>query len=131
MSRETFGRNRRQSLEVHPVIRQLGIATILWTVAAIWILFSHSYYGILLFGVVTFLVGIFVAVPWLLSRLGRRRRDTRAPTFKEWTDSEFDTASGPIDAREAAVLILLVPISIAVGMTAFGVLAFLSAKGVL
>src|SRR5262245_34889115 len=96
MSRETFGRNRRQSLEVHPVIRRLGIATILWTVAAIWILFSHSYYGILLFGVVTFLVGIFVAVPWLLSRLGRRRRDTRGPTFKEWTDSEFDTASGPI-----------------------------------
>ena len=131
MSRETFGRNRRRSLQVHPVIRRLGVATILWTVAAIWILFSHSYYGILLFGVVTFLVAIFVALPWLLSRLGRRRNDPAEPTFREWKDSDLDTASGPIDAREAAVLILLVPISIAVGMTAFGVLAFLSAKGVL
>ena len=54
MSRETFGRNRRQSLEVHPVVKRIGIGTVLWTVAAIWILFSHSYYGILLFGVVTF-----------------------------------------------------------------------------
>jgi hypothetical protein len=131
MSRETFGRNRRQSLDVHPVIKRLGIATVLWTVAAIWILFSHSYYGILLFGVVTFLVLIFLAVPWLLPRLGRRRDDTPGPTFREWADSDFDTASGPVDAREAAVLILLVPLSIAVGMTAFGVLAFLSAEGVL
>jgi hypothetical protein len=46
-------------------------------------------------------------------------------------DSDFDTASGPIDAREAAVLILLVPLSIAFGMTAFGVLALLSGAGAL
>lgn len=131
MSRETFGRNRRQSLEVHPVIKRIGIATVLWTVAAIWILFSHSYYGILLFGVVSFLTLIFLAVPWLLSRLGHGRNDARGPTFREWADSDFDTASGPIDAREAAVLILLIPVSIAVGMTAFGIVEFLTAKGVL
>jgi hypothetical protein len=118
-------------LEVHPVIKRIGIATVLWTVAAIWILFSHSYYGILLFGVVSFLTLIFLAVPWLLSRLGHGRNDARGPTFREWADSDFDTASGPIDAREAAVLILLIPVSIAVGMTAFGIVEFLTAKGVL
>jgi hypothetical protein len=130
MKHQTFGRNRRQSLDVHPVIKRLGLATILWTLAAIWILFSGSYYGVLIFGVVTLLVAIFVAVPWLLPRLGRPRDDTPGPSFREWKDSEFDTASGPIDAREAAVLILLVPLSIAVGMTAFGLLAFLT-KGVM
>ena len=130
MSHDTSRRNRRQSLDVHPVIRRLGIGTILWTVAAIWILFNHSYYGVLLFGVVTLLVAVFVAVPWLLFRLGRRD-DASEQTFREWMDSDFDTASGPVDAREAAVLILLVPLSIAVGMTAFGVLAVLSSAGVL
>lgn len=84
----------------------------------------------LLFGVVTFLVGVFVGLPWLLFRLGRNT-EPREPNFGSWLDGDFETASGPIDAREAAVLILLVPLSIAVGMTAFGVLAFLSAKGVL
>lgn len=130
MSHDTSRRNRRQSLDVHPVIRRLGIGTILWTVAAIWILFNHSYYGVLLFGVVTLLVAVFVAVPWLLFRLGRRD-DASEQTFREWMDSDFDTASGPVDAREAAVLILIVPLSIAVGMTAFGVLAVLSSAGVL
>jgi uncharacterized membrane protein YhiD involved in acid resistance len=115
---------------VHPVVRRLGIGAILWTVAAIWILFNHSYYGVLLFGVVTLLVVVFVAVPWLLFRLGRRD-DTSGPSFREWMDSDFDTASGPVNAREAAVLILLVPLSIALGMTAFGVLAYLSSVGVL
>jgi hypothetical protein len=66
-----------------------------------------------------------------LSRLGGRRDDNREPTFRDWKDSDLDTAGGPIDARDAAILILLVPVSIAVGMTAFGVLAFLSAEGVL
>ena len=130
MSHDTSRRNRRQSLDVHPVIRRLGIGTILWTVAAIWILFNHSYYGVLLFGVVTLLVAVFVAVPWLLFRLGRRD-DASEQSFRDWMDSDFDTASGPVDAREAAVLILLVPLSIAVGMTAFGVLAVLSSAGVL
>lgn len=132
MAHKTFGRNRRQSLDVHPVVKRAGIATILWTLAAIWILFNHSYYGVLIFGVITLLVAIFVAIPWLLLRLGRRQRDDAGgQTFRDWMDSDFDTASGPIDAREAAVLILLVPLSIALGMTAFGVLALLSGTGAL
>jgi hypothetical protein len=130
MSHDASRRNRRQSLYVHPVVRRFGIGTILWTVAAIWILFNHSYYGVLIFGVVTLLVMVFVAIPWLLFHLGRRD-DTSEPSFREWMDSDFDTASGPVDAREAAVLILVVPLSIALGMTAFGVLAYLSSVGVL
>ena len=130
MSHDVSRRNRRQSLDVHPVVRRLGIGTILWTVAAIWILFNHSYYGVLLFGVVTLLVAVFIAVPWLLFRLGRRD-DASEQSFREWMDSDFETASGPVDAREAAVLILLVPLSIALGMTAFGLLAYLSSVGVL
>jgi hypothetical protein len=131
MNRESFGTNRRRSARVHPVVTRVGIGTIAWTLGAIWILFSRSYYGVLLFGVVTFLVGTFVALPWLLFRFGHRKSDASETSFTNWLDGDFETASGPVDAREAAVLILLVPMSIAIGMTAFGVLALLSAKGVL
>ncbi|MGE0162933.1 MAG: hypothetical protein AB7S71_07320 [Dongiaceae bacterium] len=109
---------------------RLGIASIAWTLLAIWILFSRSYYGILLFGVVTFLVGMFVALPALLFRFGRDRIES-APRLRDWLDGQFETASGPIEAREAALLILIVPLSIAAGMTAFGLLALLAARGVL
>jgi hypothetical protein len=131
MDRVSFGTNRRRSTSVHPVVKRLGLGTIAWTLGAIWVLFSRSYYGVLLFGVVTFLVGLFVALPWVLFRFGRKSVDPAETSFRNWLDGDFETASGPVDAREAAVLILLVPLSIAVGMTAFGVLAFLSAKGVI
>jgi hypothetical protein len=131
MDRQSFGTNRRRSASVHPVVARLGIGTIVWTLGAIWVLFSRSYYGILLFGVVTFLVGVFVTLPWLLFRFGRNNAGPSVPTFRNWLDGDFETGNGPIDAREAAVLILLVPFSIAIGMTAFGILAFLSARGVL
>jgi hypothetical protein len=131
MDRERFGANRRRSAHLHPIVARLGIGTIVWTLLAIWILFSRSYYGILLFGVVTFLVGMFVALPALLFRFGRDAAESDAPRLRDWLDGEFETASGPIEAREAAILILLVPMSIAVGMTAFGLLALLAARGVL
>ncbi len=131
MDRETFRANRQRSSSLHPVVARLGIGSILWTLLAIWILFSRSYYGILLFGVVTFLVGMFVALPSLLFRFGRNRGEPGPPRLRDWLDGEFETASGPIEAREAAILILLVPMSIAVGMTAFGLLALLAARGVL
>ena len=66
MERETFGANRRRSSNLHPAVARLGVGTIVWTVVAIWILFSRSYYGILLFGVV---VG-FVALAMLQAIYG-------------------------------------------------------------
>jgi hypothetical protein len=130
MRYETLGSNRRRQTRVHPVVARLGLALILWTLAAIWILFAQSHGAVLVFGIVSFLMIVFVALPWLLFRLGRNGAP-RPDSFRDWMDSDFETESGPIDAREAAVLILLVPLSIALGMTAFGALALMSASGIL
>jgi len=128
MDREASGANRRRSLRLHPAVVRLGVGIVVWGVLAIWTLFSRSHHGVLLFGVVTFLVGIFVALPSLLVHIGRRGSEP-APRLRDWLDGDFDTASGPIDAREAALLILIVPLSIAAGLTTFGILAALAARG--
>jgi hypothetical protein len=44
---------------------------------------------------------------------------------------QLDTASGPVDARDAAIMILLIPMAVAVGMTALGLIEFLTAEGFL
>jgi hypothetical protein len=133
MDRERIGANRPAARSVHRAVVRLALGAMTWTVLAIWILFSHSYYGILLFGVVTFLVSMFVVLPWVLSRFNRRREPAAdsTQTFREWREGRFETGSGPVDARDAAIMILLIPMAVAVGFTAIGLLEFLTAEGVL
>jgi len=130
-NRESPRANRPLWLGVHPLIPRIALGLIVWSIAAVWVLFSHSYYALLLHGVVTFLVGAFVVVPWVLLRFGRKPDDPPAPKFRDWAHGRFDTASGPIDAREAAIMVLLLPMAVAVGITAFGLIEFLTITGVL
>ena len=130
VNRERHGANRPVWDHVHPAIRKIALGLIVWTLGAVWVLFSHSYYGPLLYGVVTLLVGLFVLLPIVLLRMGRRD-ESPSSSFANWLNGRFDTASGPIEAREAAVMILLIPMAVAVGMTALGLGEFLTAEGVL
>lgn len=118
-------------LFVHPVIPRIAIGLTVWSVAAVWVLFDHSYYALLLHGVVTFLVGAFIVLPWVLLRLSRKSNTPPSPKFGDWAHGKLDTASGPIDAREAAIMVLLLPVAVAIGITAFGVIEFLTITGVL
>jgi len=129
-NRERYGTNRPLWDHVHPFVRHIALALIAWTVVAVWVLFSHSYYGPLLFGVVTLLVAFFVLLPMILFRMGRQGAE-HSPTFGDWLHGQLDTASGPIDARDAAIMILLIPMAVAVGMTALGLIEFLTAEGFL
>lgn len=75
------------------------------------------------------MVGFFVLLPLILFRIGRQDGE-QAPVCREWMHGRLDTASGPVDARDAAVMILLVPMAVAVGMTALGLIEFLTAEGI-
>jgi hypothetical protein len=129
--RERFGANRPRWLHLHPMVGRLAVALIVWAVGAVWVLFG-SYEGPLLYGIVTFLVLTFVALPWTLLRFLRRKGEAAQPsTFKDWTGGRFDTASGSIEAGEAAIMILLVPLAVAIGVTGLGLVRILTVLGVL
>src|SRR5262249_3783992 len=129
-NRERYGANRPLWSHVHPMIRRVALGLIIWTVGAAGVLFSDSYYGPLLYGVVTMLVGFFALLPMILLRMGRRGAE-RSPRCGDWMRGQLDPASGPVDARDAAIMILLVPMAVAVGMTALGLIEFLTAEGIL
>jgi hypothetical protein len=129
-NRERYGGNRPLWEHVHPAIRRIALGPIAWTIGAVWVLFSHSYYGPLLYGVVTLLVGFFVLLPMILFRIGRQSAE-QSPSLGNWMHGQLDTASGPVDARDAAIMILLIPMAVAVGMTALGLIEFLTAEGFL
>src|SRR5262245_37032161 len=117
MDRETIGANRPAARGVHRTVVRLALGAIIWSVLAGWISFSHRYSGILVFGMVTFLVTGFVVLPWVLSRFKQRREPPadEAQTFREWREGTFETGSGPVEGRDAAIMILLIPMAVAVG----------------
>jgi hypothetical protein len=117
--------------ELHPFISRITLGLAIWSIAAMWIFFDHSYYGPLLFAVVTVLVAIFFALPWILLSSRHDSDEGQPSRFRDWAHGDLDTASGPIDARHAAIIILSVPVSVAVGITVFGLLEYLTAIRVL
>ena len=123
-------RDNRPNDELHPLIYQSLVGLTIWLVLSVWVLFSRGAYEGLTLSVITLFFVILVGIPVLLWLTWRRnidpneQRDT-AP-FGEWISRPFETWTGSISGREAAVQILLPIAAVAFGMTIFG-LAFLFA----
>ena len=124
-------RDNRPNDELHPLIYQSLIGLTIWLVLSVWGLFSRGAYEGLTLSVITLFFVILVGIPVLLWLTWRRNIDPNeqhihtAP-FGEWISRPFETWTGGISGREAAVQILLPIAAVAFGMTIFG-LAFLFA----
>ena len=78
-------------------------------------------------------LSIFVALPFVLSRVSRDDADDGSPrrSFRGWASCELDTWQYRLKCRNAAVEVLLPISAIAFGMTAFGVILLLVSHGVI
>lgn len=118
--------NRRTHDELHPLIYCSMIGLTIWLVLSVWALFSRGQYEGLTLSVVTFFFVVLVAIPILLWLSWRRHADAKEqhgymPSFDEWISHPFETWTGSLSGREAALQILLPIAAVAVGMTVFGV----------
>lgn len=123
--------DRPTSSGLHPYVYAAIAALALWFVLSAWSFASDGYADWLLVVVSTFIL-IFVALPFVLSRVSRDD-DDRAPrrTFRGWASGEFDTWQYRLRCRNAAVEVLLPISAVAFGMTAFGVVLLLVSHGVI
>ena len=121
-------RNIRAVTALHPAVYASLVACTFWILAAAWVFFAGSAYAGLQLAVATFFAGMFLLTPFWLLRLTRNARPT-TPDFREWADGEFEIAEGAIAARHAAAMVLIAPVAVAVGLTAIGFVAWLTATG--
>ena len=113
------------------MIYQSLIGLTIWLVLSVWGLFSRGAYEGLTLSVITLFFVILVGIPVLLWLTWRRNSDPNeqhihTEPFGEWISRPFETWTGGISGREAAVQVLLPIAAVAFGMTIFG-LAFLFA----
>lgn len=116
---------------VHPAVHIAVVCCVIWMVLAVWYWFSNGNDVRLSLAVVTGFSVAFVATPVLLWRASPSREDSRAVPLSEWIRGEFETGSGRIHAWGAAVMVLLLPVASAAGLTALSIVANLAASGAL
>jgi hypothetical protein len=109
------------------------VALAVWLVASVWG-FMGSGYAPLVLTVVSLFILIAVALPAILARISRRHHrwpdDHAEPgTLKEWLHREFGIEEGAVEAKAAAIQVLLPIVAVAFGMTIFAVVHHLDIVG--
>lgn len=133
MNKDIVPRDRPATNGLHPYVYGAIAALTLWFVAAVWASFASDGYTDWLLAVVSVFLLIFVALPFVLSRVSRDDDSDSgaAPprTFRGWASCEFNTWQYRLKGGHAAVEVLLPIAAIAFGMTAFGVVAHIVSHG--
>lgn len=123
--------NRTTHDELHPLVYRCIVGLTIWLVLSVWLLFSRGEYEGVTLSVITLFFAILIGIPLLLWLSWRRNTDPNeqhgyiAP-FGEWMSHPFESWTGSLSGREAAIQILLPIAAVAFGMTIFG-LVFLFA----
>src|SRR5690348_3750325 len=90
---------------LHPVVYRALAGCVLWSVGALWLMFSGNSETNFQIAAVTFFGAAFIAIPLSMSRIAIAGKGaSRYPPFSEWRHARFDTASGPMSAGRAAFL---------------------------
>jgi hypothetical protein len=123
---------------LHPVVQLAAAGLLIWFVVAAWLLFGGGGYVNLALVMISVLVFMALAIPWVLWRAGvaaRRRNaepgdagETPSETLATWLQGRFATWTDAERPSTAAVEILLPLAAVAFGLTALGIV-FQLAKG--
>ena len=105
---------------LHPLVWAALVGFVLWFAIALWSFATGGYVDWLL-AVVTGFLAIAVALPMILSRVGRDPKDHLHETFRDWAAGDFATWQDHPKGFNAAAEILLPIAAAAVGMTAIGI----------
>jgi hypothetical protein len=126
--------NPRATDQLHPFIYRALAGLAVWLVVAAWLLFSRGGYTELDLGMISVLVCILIAIPFVLWSIGRTARPVDAApegvrSFRDWISGNLDTSQGRRTSISASVEILLPIAAAAVGITLIGIVFDLTATG--
>ena len=131
MISDTERHDRPASNDLHPAVYVAIVGLALWLMLAVWAFASDGYTDYLL-AVVSGFVFLAVVLPLTLWRVGRKHRGLDAApkqSFRDWAAGDFNTGQDQLKGTNAAVEILLPIAALAFGMTAFGIVLYLTSHG--
>jgi hypothetical protein len=126
------GSRRPATSSLHASVYTLLIAFAVWLALAVWSFAGAGVTDYLLF-IVNAFIFVVVALQLILSCVARtteagKGKDKR-PSLREWAATDFETWQDRLSGAQAAVQILLPIAAAAVGMTAFGIIFYMTEHG--
>ena len=115
---------------LHPRVYTILIAMTAWFALAVWSFAGYGVVNYLLFIVNGFIL-IAVMLPLILSHVGHdnsAERDDKKPSLRDWARWDYDTCVGRLSGAEAATEILLPIAAAAIGMTAIGIIFYVTER---
>ena len=121
--------SRASTSELHPGV--LGIGALAYTViiASFWVGFSNSASVFAIsFGIVVVCLVAFLGLPYFMGRHAAKfwsrhgKTETPMGSLRQFLDTKFETADGTVSGAGALALVVTVPVSLALGTIAMGII---------
>ena len=116
--------------QLHPLVFDAVVGLALWLVLSAWLFFRGSGYSEIVLAVMSGLAMAAVAIPYVLWRIAWTHGASRLPaseeSFHDWQTGELQTWQARIRCRDALIQILLPLAAVAGGMTAIGIVFWLT-----
>jgi hypothetical protein len=116
--------NNTSTDRLPPLIYVTLVGLVAWMVLAAWG-FSGPGYADVALTVVTGLLIVVIAIPFVLWRVARANRDGAedepSPDFDDWASGQFETWQDRVKGSNAALEIILPVAAAAIGMTALAI----------
>ena len=117
-------KNNTSTDRLPPLIYAALVGFVAWMALAAWGFAGPGYADVAL-TVVTGLLIVVIAIPFVLWRVARanqdRPEDERSPDFDDWASGQFETWQDRVKGSNAALEIILPVAAAAIGMTAFAI----------
>ena len=106
---------------MHPAIYKLAVLNWAMLLVVFWVTFFVSANALFMVVVGTVYAAMFFGVPYVMSRMAPRPK-SGFPSLNEFIQGRLDTFCGPIEAGEALLQVILVPLSLTIGGVVIGII---------
>lgn len=114
--------------DMHPSVYRIALFCWAAFMAVFWITFFVSASALFMIVVGTVYAVMFFGVPWVMSCIAPKS-EAGHPSWSEFIQGRLDTFCGPIEAGEALLQVILVPLALAIGGAAIGYIIHLARVG--
>jgi hypothetical protein len=116
------GHNAPTAPDLHPGVYVAALAGWVWLFGAFWMTFGGEGEGAMMLGVDTVFLAVFFGTPFILKRTADRflNRHDHAGSFADFLNMEVETLTGRLSGWGALIQVIIVPVAVALGMTAIG-----------
>ncbi|GJL91209.1 group III truncated hemoglobin [Hyphococcus sp.] len=112
--------------DIHPRVFACMFGAYAWMLFSLWLAVKSDREAVFVVAISTFFLAMYAGLPFALNALGRKYSNSgdnnNASDFGAFLDKKISTYTGTLTGREVMIQITVIPILLAIGMTAMAIM---------